>query len=461
MQRQLRVFLCHASQDKNSVRKLYTELKSEDWIDPWLDDEKLLPGQDYNIEILKAMREADVIIICLSKKSVSREGYVNREIRHALEVSEEKREGEIFVIPLRFDECDPSFVQLKKLHWLDYFKAGAPEKLIKALRARGNSLEITNSDWKFPKNTGTNNSRWLSIGGVFFLTLLSSIYYIFEANSFGPTELPTATFALPSVSPTQELILTDEPFTPTPTLTPTLGIGSTMIGEDGIVLVYVPAGEFLMGNDDKEADERPEHQVFLDAYWIDQTEITNAMYAKCVLEKKCELPLKLSSKTRGDYYSNNNFSNFPVNYINWQMAKNYCQWAGRDLPTEAQWEKAARGDGGAEFPWGNAKITPALLNYQNSGIGDTTEVGSYPNGVSQYGAFDMAGNVYEWVNDWYDATYYKISPLSNPLGPVSGQYKVARGGAWGFASDYARSSYRNFFDPEKEYNFGFRCVLSP
>jgi formylglycine-generating enzyme required for sulfatase activity len=234
-----------------------------------------------------------------------------------------------------------------------------------------------------------------------------------------------------------------------------------MIGEDGMTLVYVPEGEFTMGSENREQDERPEHRVYLDAFWIDQTEVTNAMYAKCVADDVCESPLKTTSNTRERYHGNRDFNDFPVNYISWSMAKTYCKWAGRDLPTEAQWEKAARGTDGREFPWGNSQISAALLNYKGSNLRDTTKVGAYPQGESPYGALDMAGNSFEWVNDWYSSTYYQESSPENPTGPISGQARVVRGGAWGYEEKYARTAYRNFFPPDGVYNFGFRCALSP
>ena len=144
--RRLKVFLCHASQDKPAVRELYKRLAAEKWIDPWLDEEDLLPGQDFDLEIYKAARNSDSIIICLSKVSVAKEGYVNKEIRRALDVADEKSEGAIYIIPLRLDDCTPSFERLKQLHYADYFMPNAHEKLIKSLRLRASSLKIETSE---------------------------------------------------------------------------------------------------------------------------------------------------------------------------------------------------------------------------------------------------------------------------------------------------------------------------
>ena len=213
--------------------------------------------------------------------------------------------------------------------------------------------------------------------------------------------------------------------TPTLTPTPTLGIGSTAISDsDGAVLMYVPEGDFerrhVLG-----PSSGPVHTVYLDAYWIDRTGVTNGMYAECVEAGACEPPKDSSSFSRDSYYGNAAYENYPVIYVNWHNAESYCSWAGRRLPTEAEWEKAARGTDGRTYPRGEG-IDCTLANYRGKDggsdfcIGDTSEVGSYPDGASPYGALDMAGNVWEWVADWYDEDYYSISSRSNPTGPSSG-----------------------------------------
>jgi hypothetical protein len=139
--RPLRVFLCHASQDKPAVRELYSLLKRQDWIEPWLDEANLLPGMDWDYEIYKALREADTILVCLSKESVSKEGYVQKEFKRALSYAEEKPDGAIYIIPLRLDECNPPF-KFQQWQWADYFKPGAQDKLLQALYLRAKSLGI-------------------------------------------------------------------------------------------------------------------------------------------------------------------------------------------------------------------------------------------------------------------------------------------------------------------------------
>lgn len=230
--------------------------------------------------------------------------------------------------------------------------------------------------------------------------------------------------------------------------------------KDGMILVYVSAGNFTMGSNNAGSDEQPVHTVYLDAFWIDKTDVTNKMYALCVSGGTCQPPRATKSTTRSSYYGNSQYDDYPVIYVDWNMAGTYCTWAGRQLPTEAQWEKAARGTDGRTYPWGNDPPNNNLSN-NHFNIGDTSEVGKYPNGASPYGALDMAGNVWQWVADWYDAHYYSSSPSSNPLGPTSGQYRVQRGGEWNSNDGSVRSAGRSWDHPSNAYDhIGFRCSLS-
>ncbi len=249
--------------------------------------------------------------------------------------------------------------------------------------------------------------------------------------------------------------------TPTPTLPPSpptcSQIGQTWVSpEDNMVLVCVPAGDFIMGSNDGDGDEKPLHTVYLDAYWIDQTEVTNAMYALCVKAGVCPLPPN----------AYNNVPNFPVIWVSWDDAKAYCEWAGRRLPSEAEWEKAARGTDGRKYPWGET-LSCTQANYggvKGSCVDYMTAVGSYSSYASPYGTFDMAGNVFEWVNDWYDYSYYAVSPSNNPTGPTSGQFRGRRGGSW-FSSlptdDNVGTACRAYSLPYTRNGYvGFRCAVS-
>jgi eukaryotic-like serine/threonine-protein kinase len=269
------------------------------------------------------------------------------------------------------------------------------------------------------------------------------------------TTRPMPTTPLPTPEP-PTATLQPSPM-PQPTAVPALGTGSTQVSaKDGMTLLYVPAGEFTMGSNDGKANEKPPHTVYLDAFWIDQTEVTNAMYAQCVRAGACQAPASTASSTRASYYGTTQFDNYPVVYVSWNDAQQYCQWAGGDLLTEAQWEKAARGTDGRLYPWGNQALDTSRLNF-NQNVGDTTEVGKYPDGISFYGALDMAGNVWEWVRDWYGS--YPSSSQRNPTGPSSSDYRVVRGGSWNFDASVVRASYRGWGDPVlRGDSSGFRCA---
>ena len=235
---------------------------------------------------------------------------------------------------------------------------------------------------------------------------------------------------------------------------------ATVSAADGMEMMYIPAGTFTMGSYGGEADEMPEHDVTLDAYWMDRFEVTNAMYGECVEAGACDSPDNGGSYTRSDYFGTAAFADYPVIHIDWSDAEEYCTWAGRRLPTEAEWEHAARGDDGRMYPWGIDFPTCTLANYWGC-EGDTLPVGSLPEGASPYGVMDMAGNVFEWVADWYDEDAYSLSLGSNPVGPSSGSDRVFRGGSWQYTASSIRSANRGRQDPLYTYHFlGFRCAMS-
>ncbi len=311
---------------------------------------------------------------------------------------------------------------------------------------------------------------WLLAGAV--VVLLLAVGLGLALWSMRPTRipLPTEVAILPTATeriPRSTATAPPPTETPTPEPTPRPSLGDTWTRSvDGMEMVYVPAGEFLMGSDEGYDDEKPVHDVYLDAYWIDRTEVTNAQYRQCVEGGACPEP-----ECWGDDRFNG--PDHPVVCVSWEDAVAYCQWAGARLPTEAEWEKAARGTDGREYPWGDT-FDGTRLNYcdancefehKDTGVDDgyaqTAPVGSYPAGASPYGALDMAGNVWEWVANWYAEGYYGRSPERNPTGPESGEARVLRGGSWLNYSSRARCAYRNRDIPDDGFSSsGFRCGLS-
>ncbi len=769
--RALSVFLCHASEDKPTVRKLYKHL-FDVGVDAWLDEEKILPGQDWNKEILKALQNADAIIICLSKKSVAKEGYVQREIKEAIKKAEEKPFGTIFVIPVKLDDCDaPNY--LRDWQWVDLFGVNGYPRLLKSLRERANEIgvllgnekntrgfideelegtlrqllvdgraamwvenwdkaiqlfnKILDIKYDYPgaseQLAEAERRKTLSIlysegveayqannwdvaisvleqllqGAINYKDagellefakkrkLLSNLYKeaqelstakqwkavikIFEQidtidNDYGDPEnllvraqkeiaqivrmeeiksvyaqavnkiedgnLREAQKLLnqineiePGFSETENLLekveleiskedeikkrdsqinslyeqvsefvrlkkwreaqekidkiykldnkysdpaknfqivrkelrheqeeiksrtmlaimytdavklVGEEKYAqalekwreirvldakypdrqriertinrklseqgkrtifqflkrnrfvailatcvvfisivtsiiffanqiPAQLPSPTPSLLSRIEDEKGILMLLVPAGKFTMGRNDSEADQAPSHEVYLDAYYIDQYEVTNAMYSMCVQTGFCEPPNKNSSKTHLDsYYNNPNFDKYPVVYVDWEKAETYCKWRDARLPTEAEWEKAARGTDERIYPWGNDAPSCNRANYINCPQVDTQEVTKYSLGKSPYGVYNMAGNVWEWVSDWYTADYYQNSPKENPTGPSSGYSRVMRGGAFYDQFTELTTVNRVFRSPiVSNYDIGFRCARS-
>ncbi|MGH7166887.1 MAG: formylglycine-generating enzyme family protein [Nitrospiraceae bacterium] len=241
-------------------------------------------------------------------------------------------------------------------------------------------------------------------------------------------------------------------------------------GNDGAPMVLVPAGPFPMGvppgDRDGGRDEYPRHEVSLDAYSIDTFEVTNGRYLEFVKGTGHRTPQHPSDPSRNLWQGGlkpESIADRPVVNVDWFDAEAYCQWAGKRLPIEAEWEKAARGTDDRRFPWGNVEPTHGHLNYNQRWQGEKTltPVGSYKAGKSPYGAHDMAGNVWEWVADWYDPLYYEKSPARNPKGPETGTQKVLRSSGWEVETPLVRSFTRVNSDPlNRNASTGFRCALS-
>ncbi|MCI0551850.1 MAG: SUMF1/EgtB/PvdO family nonheme iron enzyme [Anaerolineae bacterium] len=485
----LRVFLCHSSKDQSIARELYRELNSEKWMDVWFIEANLLPSQDWATEIKRAVRSSDVLIFLYSKNSIEKEEASYPNITFVLDILQEKSKRLIPIIILRLDDYLLPTGR-NKTQVIDYFpkyqRKSAFQSLIDSLKFHAKQLHISlnneltqtepdqflqwsPSNWR---NLAFNNeadalddlpssSQKMERGmfdrtnkiGVILWTIIGllTLLFIWLVKNHLAMDDSAVTTLLPLPAPT-------------------LGIGSVSISpNDGMKMLYVPAGEFIMGGD-VYYDEKPIHTVNLNAFWIDQTEVTNAMFAEFLTEEgnreEGGVPWLDSQDEdtqihlqEDSWQADQGFENYPVIEVTWYGANAYCSWAGRRLPTEAEWEKVARGTNGNIYPWGNDAPNPDLLNF-NDNIGATTKTGSYPNGASPYGALDMTGNVWEWVADRHSRTYYTNSPVDNPVGPETGFFRVLRGGAWNYRDTYARTIHRHRGVPIISHDFiGFRCAI--
>lgn len=232
-----------------------------------------------------------------------------------------------------------------------------------------------------------------------------------------------------------------------------------LIGKDGAPMMLVHSGEFVMGSEKGDEDEAPAHRVSLNAFYIDKFEVTNGRFAKYVEAIQSEPPWGFTDKETPVIHADR-----PVRWVNWMDAMGYCLWVGKRLPTEAEWEKAARGTDERVYPWGNDPPTPvhAVYGLKEGGAETVSIIGNHHMGQSPYGVQDLAGNLYEWVMDWYDADFYSNfinGPAVNPRGPGEGTAKVQRGGSYINTPYRLRSSFRTKGDPtEQDPNVGFRCA---
>ncbi|RLD03963.1 MAG: hypothetical protein DRI56_11795 [Chloroflexota bacterium] len=259
--------------------------------------------------------------------------------------------------------------------------------------------------------------------------------------------------------------------------TPNASLGDTWTRPtDNAEMIYVPAGEFMMGSGENDPygrdDEKPQHKVTLDAFWIDKYEVTNAQYTAFLNAQgnqeeggrtwlEIESEYCLIEEVEGQYQAKEGYANHPVVEVSWYGARAYAEWVGGRLPTEAEWEYAARGPEGSIYPWSNQRPTCKLAQYAGCS-GDTISVGSLPDGANWVGAMDMAGNVWEWVNDWYGENYYSQSPSENPNGPTSGEDRVLRGGSFYGNAECMRCARRGGYYPDEGGSLiGFRVVTSP
>lgn len=500
-------FITHSWDDIDFARSLCDDLRANG-LDGFFDERSIRPGESIPKRIERGLEDCDVYIPVFSPAAL-KSPWCDWEIDMAIMMNRE-RGGRPLIIPVIAEKCILPR-RLRHLLYVDFvnrYDDALNDLLTKGLgispipRALASPSTTTVSKVAEP---ATPKSSVPTIAKIPSLKLTTAaeiagiigtiIAYLALANQLGwlpfdakgtPTPISSAGVSMPTVTsiaistPAPALTpastntlhptatITPKPTdTPRPTATPTLSAGAIQRrGSDNAEMVYIPAGDFLMGSTDADKnadnDEKPQHRVYLDAFWIDKYEVMNAQYKKCVDAGKCKLPNSTESSTREQYYGNSQHDNYPVLNVPWEYANQYCTWAQKVLPTEAQWEKAASWDEAKKekriYPWGNT-FDKNLLNSGDGGQGDTTAAGTYLLGVSYYGALDMAGNAWEWVVDWYDANYYKNSPQRNPKNDATGQYHVVRGGAWSSITSGVRTTNRPNSNPDPwDVLVSFRCA---
>lgn len=514
-QRSLKVFLCHAHADRAAVRALYTSLVT-DGVDAWFDKEKILPGQDWELEIRKAVRESDVVIVCLSMQ-FNQAGFRQKEVRLALDTAMEKPEGDIFIIPARLEECD-TLESLKKWHWVDLFDEGGYEKLLRALRTRGDRIgSITYSlmkvDIRAEKKRKAEfllqqaeklekNAMWADALDVYTRikgidpsvvdldNKLPDLRNKINSNNIsklsnkklpvdpaGPKRFRWIMGVLALLTVCCVLLVVGGGIYASLNRTASedqqaLPVAATTEAPNSVLpevvdMVLVPTGDFTMGSNAGVPADAPPHVVSLDALYMDIYETNTTQYQECVASGFCPRPWTDNSTTRPGYYANPEFANYPVIHVDWNMANAYCEWRGKRLPTEAEWEKSARGQANLIYPWGNefdgVRLNFCDVNCPDSpntnfedGYDDTAPVDAYPQGVSMNGIYNLAGNVREWVQDQYDAYPGGVTTADSNFGLG---WHVVRGGSWNENHLAAQTFARLAFAPDAVGdNTGFRCA---
>ncbi len=412
------VFISYSTKNTREIRLILDALEQAG-LTCWIAPRDVPPGKPWGGVINRAIIDSDVFLILVTEESNSSD-----QVLKEVGIADHHKK---LIVPFFLHDVtlsDDLSYYLTSLHWL-------------VARAQPWEEHV-------PELVEVVRSRLASKNG--------------EKKPASPVEVSSAQGAAPQ--PQQAAASSEPP------------AGATRLREkDGMTEIFIPAGDFLMGSagDDRNAfaDEEPRHPVFLDGYWIDQTPVTNAMFARflnaCGNQK--EENISWYYPDGGRILQENNLWNFepafehhPVVSVTWYGANAYAQWVGARLPTEAEWEKAARGTDQRRYPWGNTEPNHGLANYDKK-IGTTTPVGRYPAGASPYGVLDLAGNVWQWCADWYSETFYQVSPNKNPLCSTPGENRVSRGGSWYVESWTLRATYRGKFTPRSRYvGKGFRCV---
>jgi len=409
-----RIFLCHASEDKPQVREVYQRLKALGF-EPWLDEEEILPGQDWDYEIETALAESDFVLVFLSERSVGKIGYVQREFRRAMYHSEEMPEGYIHTIPIKLDACTVPR-RFSRHQWANLDEDGAFDRIVRALH-RG-----------------------------------------FEQRGIPVPEAPVVSAPEP---------LSGQSTSPPPQQVNVVLPQTRLIESIGMELILIPAGTFMMGTSREQLDaiaggnkgyrdwienETPHHQVETSRpFYLGKYPVTQRQWERVM----------------GSHPSHFKGDNLPVESVSWEDAQAFMkklnEREGVDLyrlPTEAEWEYACRAGSTGLYSFGEeVSQLGEYAWYDKNSDGETHPVGE--KSPNAWGLYDMHGNVWEWVQDWYAADYYEHSPRRDPQGPDTGADRVGRGGGWSGAARFARSAFRDGLPPGARYvGLGFRCLSS-
>lgn len=424
--RPLKVFLCHSSADKPAVRELYQKLRAEPWIQPWLDEEELYPGQDWEIEIERAVESSDVVLVCLSISSINKRGFVQKELRFALDVALEMPEETIFIVPLRLEECTPPR-SLRDWQYADYFESQRDrgfERLLVSLRKRAESLGIYSEKIRSQKEKADIIDRL------------------------------------------EELISQNQEIT-RPTNIDYEVVRNKLALSNGMEFMRVPAGKFLMGggDDNKYArkGERPEHFVDIPYdYWMARFPVTNEQYNLYVVDKGIKHPVDNWEKKK----------KHPVVFVSWNDAIAYCHWLNKIfanfipskfkifLPTEAQWEKAARGTDGRKYHWGNYFDESRQNEIRHYMDDKTTSIDLFSESSdSPYGCAYMKGDLWEWTTSLTRKYPYNAKDGRENEGALGN--RIVRGGLFYLYKGPCTFHRLEYDVTSSNYNLGIRVVLRP
>jgi formylglycine-generating enzyme required for sulfatase activity len=472
------IFISYANEDLDRIRSLAAALEAKGWSVFY--DRTIPNGKTWRDVIGKGLRDSRCVVVAWSTTSI--------ESTWVQEEADEGRErGILHPVLIDHVKAPLGFRAIQAANLVGWnVRNPSPEfdRFLKDLEGRlgpprpGTSQPPPaetppQKEAEPPARENHQSQRYILIGVGLLLAVGALAAYGILSQSQGPP--PVTPIVKSDEPPPKQSQETTPPPAPTPTVTPKTtearttvtkpqpiaGPAKNITGKDGAPMVLVPAGEFMMGSreDDKGArnDERPAHPVYLEDFSIDQYEVTTSRYATFFQKTKRTPPEHWSEQILKEH------GRKPVVGVDWDDAQAYCAWMGKRLPTEAEWEKSARGTDRRIYPWGNTEPSQTLANFNHccdfKNYGALTDVGSFDRGKSPYGVYDMAGNVLEWVADWYDENYYGMRPDRNPKGPSSGQYRVLRGGTWFNAPVDVRSANRYWLPPSlRNDSLGFRCA---